>query len=198
MNINDNNELIEFLKILLQNEIINEKAPELIKFFIITRNYGLINLQDNIKSIYQNENLENLITKAIMDGFKKDNIPYTAESILYFLINNYHENGFYYYEENSPKNKIITDYIGNNSNNSQVRLGLIPKKNSEKYFGKYISLENVNALLEFTSSCKMSDKDIINFITNVLSHNEINTEKIIKEEDITILEYKVKEKRKTL
>lgn len=265
MNLNNNNDLIDFFNIFLQNEVINQKAPELIKFFIITRNYGLINLKENIENIYQNKNLEHLITNVIIDGFKKDNISYTKENIIRFLIKNYYENGFYYHKFplsdignikekgltlekdsiniiiskyhlenyfNKFKNILITDYLDNNYNfdisqeeikrimqdnklyqesdykiidklynqemfSNEIGIALIPKKNSEEFFGKYINLDDVNNLLSFCETTNMSDYDIINFLTNVLSHNKIWTSRTIPKEKLFLIGYQFKKKEKS-
>ena len=110
MKLENNNELCLFIKELFYNKTINQKAPEIIKFFIITRNYGLINLRSNIEKLYLERDFEGIVADAILDGFKQDNIPYNAKNIIKLLITNYHENGFYYYSFPG----FLIDYIQKN------------------------------------------------------------------------------------
>lgn len=264
MDLNNNDELIIFFNTLLQNKTVNKKAHKLIKFFIITRNYGLINLQNNIEEIFLGKDLEYLITKVIMDGFKKDNISYTSENILKLIVTNYYENGFYYYifpyqNNNQIKNQgikaesdtitklfhkyqlekyinkidtiIITDYLEPNLNSNisldeiknimkknklyqesdyviikdylnrkiitnNIGIALINKDDGIEYFGDYINLSKINDLLKFINSCNMSDKDIVYFLTNTLSHNEISSLKTIPKEIIRTIGYEIDTKHK--
>ena len=135
MNLNNNEELIKFLNILLKNEFINQNAYKIITFFIITRNYGLINLKDNIVNICYKDHLETVISKAIRDGFNQDNIPYTNENILKLLINNYHENGFYFHVFNANN---LNDILSSGLTRSSEKLNkIIEKYHLTKYFEKY-------------------------------------------------------------
>lgn len=97
MNLNNNQELISFFHELLQNERINIKAPSLIKFFIITRDYGLLSLRENIASIINGVEFEKVVANALHEGFSRDGIPFNSYNVVNFLVTNYHKNGFYYY-----------------------------------------------------------------------------------------------------
>ncbi len=97
MDLNNNEDLIRFINELLDNDKVNVVAPALIKFFIITRNYGLINLRDNIHAIYNGKDFEMLVSHAIRNGFENDGVQFNAANLIKLLVKNYHENGFYFY-----------------------------------------------------------------------------------------------------
>ena len=96
MDLNNNEDLLIFLENLLGNEYVNQKAADIIRFFIITRNYGLIDLEDNIDKLYNENCFNKLVSRAIQSGFKKDYKVYNVDHILQYIITNYYENGFYF------------------------------------------------------------------------------------------------------
>ena len=106
--LNNNSDLITFLGELFKDQTLSLHAPLIMKFFIITRNYGLINYQENINKICNNENFIELCLETIKNGFKKDNITYNNDSLIGFLIKNYHDNGFYFYSFPGVEKESIT------------------------------------------------------------------------------------------
>ncbi len=96
-NLNNNEELINFLNYILQDNRLVSKAPDIIKFFIITRNYGFIDYKNNIIKILKNHDILDLCLETIKRGFTAQNIPYSNEKLIKLLITNYHDNGFYFH-----------------------------------------------------------------------------------------------------
>jgi len=142
--LNDNSNLIKFLNKILQDHELAKIGPNVIKFFIITRNYGLIDYQNNINQLKSNVKIDELIIKVIKDGFIRDKIVYTKHSLLPLLINNYHQNGFYFhsfpdsYRESIMENGILA----NNRNNDDDKYYEIMKKYD---FSSYFTNSNNRA-----------------------------------------------------
>ncbi len=136
-NLNNNDELIAFFNDLFQNEELTNIAPNIMKFFIITRNYGLINFQDNINKLMEYADLDNLAINSIKNGFQKDNIPFNNHNLLTLVINNYHQNGFYFhsfpgvYEDSIRENGILAS---NRNNNENKFYEVMKKYNFSNYF----------------------------------------------------------------
>lgn len=113
--LNDTKNLTLFLNQILDNEENNYKAPNIIKFFILTRNYGLTNAIDYINRIYNNENLLDIAIDAIKNGFMKDNIEFNNTNLINIVYKNFHENGFYFhsfpgiYKDSIDKNGLLTN-----------------------------------------------------------------------------------------
>ena len=141
--LNDNTQLVNFFKHLFNNEIKNSelfsKAPEIMKFFIITRNYGLNNMQEYINRIYYNNDFTNTVVDAFINGFKKDNIEFNTKNLIEAIINNYHKNGFYFhsfpgiYANSINENGILAN---NRTKNDDTFYEIIKKYNFGKYFEK--------------------------------------------------------------
>ena len=129
-NLNDKSSLVNFFNEIFQDEELAKIAPNIMKFFIITRNYGLIDYQNNINKLKNNVDINELAIKVIQDGFMKNNIKYSNQSLLSLLINNYHQNGFYFhsfpdcYKESIKENGILA----NNRNNDDDKYYEIMKK----------------------------------------------------------------------
>ncbi len=139
--LNDNNELISFLNNLLKDEELTKVAPNIIKFFIITRNYGLIDYENNLNKLKNNDNFEELCLKIIENGFRKDNIEFNSNNLTNFLIKNFHENGFYFhsfpgiYKDSIRENGLLA----NNRNSDDDKYFEIVDK---YHFGEYFKKSN--------------------------------------------------------
>lgn len=117
-NLHNSKELINFFNLLFNSEFkngeLNDKAIEIMKFLIITRNYGLINLDESINKIYNND-LIGAIMDAFTNGFKQDNIEFNKKNLIETIIKNYDENGYYFhffpgtYEKSIKEQGIITN-----------------------------------------------------------------------------------------
>lgn len=111
--LNINESLITCFNRIFQNTNITNKAPLIMKFFIITRNFGLKNYQNNINKIVNNYNFQDLCLETIKNGFQAHGIEYNKENLISFLITNYHDNGFYFhsfpgiYEDSIRENGIL-------------------------------------------------------------------------------------------
>ena len=137
--LNNNNQLVAFLNNLFRNEKITNVAPNIIKFFIITRNYGLIDYENNINKLQSNYNFEDLCLAVIKQGFQKDHIEFNNDNLTGFLITNYHANGFYFhsfpgiYENSIEENGILA----NNRNEDDSRyFEIVDKYHFGEYFKK--------------------------------------------------------------
>lgn len=140
-NLNNNQELLSFFKYLFQDEYLNRKAPSIISFFIKTRNYGLINFEENIRELYSKNNLIDLCYKAFQDGFKLDGMEFNNHNLIEQLIKNYYVNGFYFhsfpgvYQESIEKNGLLAS---NRNPNDDIFYKLADKY----HFGDYFTSSN--------------------------------------------------------
>lgn len=140
-NLNNNSDLINFFNELFRNEDLTQNAPLIMKFFIITRNYGFIDYEENINKIIDGYNFTNLCLETIKKGFIRNNIEFNNENIISLLINNYHENGFYFYSFPGIYKDSIKEFglLINNHNLSDQKYNQI----TEKYhFGSYFENNN--------------------------------------------------------
>lgn len=118
--LNDNNDLINFFNYLFRNEELNSKAPTIMKFFILTRNYGLNNFEKYINKIYYDNDFFGAVIDAFNNGFKEDNIEFNNTNFIAAIINNYYENGFYFhsfpgiYAKSISENGILASNRGEN------------------------------------------------------------------------------------
>ena len=142
-NLDNNGELISFLNNLFTNKDLVDFAPLIMKFFIITRNYGLINYDENISILEtcDKESFMELCLKVIKDGFNKDNITYNNGNLTKLLINNYHDNGFYFHSFPGIYKDSINELglLANNRNNNDDKYFEIAKK---YHFGSYFENSN--------------------------------------------------------
>lgn len=134
--LNNNDNLVMFLNKLFQNENLTDKAPLIMKFFIITRDFGLKDIQENINKIMNNYNFLSLCLETIQNGFHEQGIEFNNENLINFLITNYHDNGFYFHSFpgiyfNSIKERGI---LANNRNENDNRYYQIVAK---YHFGEY-------------------------------------------------------------
>ncbi len=136
--LNDNSSLITFFNQLFQNTDLTKDAPNIMKFFIITRNYGLIDFKDNIDKITNNKDMRDLAIEAIKKGFEKDNIIYNKHHLLALLIDNFHQNGFYFHSFPGAYNDSIKEngILANNRTSDDEKYYEIVKKYN---FGDYFS-----------------------------------------------------------
>ncbi len=139
--LNDNKQLLQVFGKIFQDSEINLYAPIIMRYFVITRNYALINLEDNINRLIAGDDFKTVALEAIKAGFQQDGIHYDNMSLLTFLITNYHNNGFYYhsypavYTANIHQNGLLATNR-NNDNNIFYRI-------AEKYqFGDYFMKSN--------------------------------------------------------
>ena len=141
IDLNNNQNLVNFFNELFQNEELTNIAPDIIKFFIITRNYGLINFQENLDKLKNKTNFNELAINVIKKGFQKDNIPFDNTNLVTFLITNYHDNGFYFhafpgiYQDSIRKNGIMA----NSRNEDDEKYFAIATK---YHFGEYFVKAN--------------------------------------------------------
>ena len=140
MNINENVNLVNFLNELLKDSSLSDIGPLIIKFFIITRNYGLIDYQDNIEKL-RNTDFKSLCLETIEKGFKKDNIIYNNDNLVKLLVTNYHDNGFYFHSfPGIYKESIINNgLLANNRNKDDEAYFNIANK---YHFGDYFVEKN--------------------------------------------------------
>lgn len=140
-NLNNTNELISFFNYIFQDNRLTNKAPEIMKFFIITRNYGFINYKDNIIEILNGSDILELSLEVIKKGFEMRKETFLEDSLIKILITNYHQNGFYFHS--FPE--IYHDGIIQNGLLSNNRSELDNKyyEIAEKYhFGEYFTKSN--------------------------------------------------------
>ncbi len=129
--LNNNEHLITFLNNILERDDLTESAPLIIKFFIITRNYGLINFEDNINKIVNGYDFTDLCLESLSNepDFNKD-------KLISLLINNYHDNGFYFHSFPGVYKKSIDELglIADTRNNDDLKYAEIANK---YHFGEY-------------------------------------------------------------
>ena len=112
-NLNNNQDLISLFKTLFQHNKLTPVAPNIMKFFIITRNFGLLNYKENIVKLMNRANPDDLALQVIKEGFEEKNIEFTIENLVSLLVTNYHDNGFYFhsfpsvYKESIMENGIL-------------------------------------------------------------------------------------------
>ncbi len=142
-NLNNNAELIRFFNELFKNEYYATRGPAIMKFFIITRNYGLIDFYENLEEIMNAPNTgtisfpDDIAFKVIKKGFERDNIPFNNANIISLAVNNYHQNGFYIHSfPGVYKNRIRQNgLLANSRNEKEAKYYEILKKyNFHRYY----------------------------------------------------------------
>jgi hypothetical protein len=140
-NLNNTSELVSFFNYIFKDNRLTNKAPEIMRFFIITRNYGFINYKDNIIKLLNGANTLDLSLEVIKKGFELCNETFTNDSLIKLLITNYHQNGFYFhsfpgiYYDSIIQNGLLS----NNRNELDNKYFAI----AEKYhFGEYFTKSN--------------------------------------------------------
>ncbi len=137
--LNDNKKLIAFFNQLFIHEEITNIAPSIMKFFIITRNYGLDNAVEYIERLYNNDDINNLIVDAIKNGFQKDNIEFNNSNLIDFVTKNFFENGFYFhsfpgvYQDSINKNGLLAN---KRNPNDEIYYQIIKKYQFGPYYEK--------------------------------------------------------------
>ena len=138
-NLDNNDELISFFNEIFEDINITSYAPNIIKFFIMTRNYGLINYADNINKLVNGTDVNKLALEVIKDGFSRNNIPFDKHNLIALLIRNYHQNGFYFHSFPGVYEDVIRQngLLASGRNNGDDRyFQLINKYNFGGYFSK--------------------------------------------------------------
>ena len=141
VNLNNNQDLINLFNMLFQHEKLTRVAPNIMRFFIITRNFGLMNYKDNIVKLMNNANPDKLALEIIKEGFRLKHISFDEENLITLLVTNYHDNGFYFHSFPSIFKESIMEngLLASRRNEMDEKYFAIASK---YHFGEYYTSAN--------------------------------------------------------
>lgn len=106
-NFDNGEELAKFLNKIFTNSTIAKKAPDVMKFFILTRNYGQHGKDAYIKRILSGDDVEKLATQIIIKGLTAEGKKVNVKTFTETVIKNYIENGYYFYSFSDSYKELI-------------------------------------------------------------------------------------------
>lgn len=106
-NFDNGEELVKFLNKIFTNSSIAKKAPDIMKFFILTRNYGQHGKDAYIKRILNGDDVEKLAAQAIIKGISSEGKKVNVKTFTETVIKNYIENGYYFYSFSDSYKELI-------------------------------------------------------------------------------------------
>ena len=159
-NFDNGEELVKFFNKIFTNSSIAKKAPDIMKFFILTRNYGQHGKDAYIKRILNGDDVEKLATQAIIKGISTEGKKVNVKTFTETVIKNYIEKGYYFYSfSDSYKELIEQNGLNINkimfSNNEQERFSDIMETYMDSSYFKKV-------LTQITLTGALNDESTIN------------------------------------